>query len=94
MDVTAHLYFRKKDLAPKDLRAILFEMSSLQIRQEINREVALLPAEKERQVLEFVRFLRTQEPLVGTSGATLRHLRGSISSEQLAEVVGAIEEEW
>jgi len=75
------------------LRAILFEMSSLQIRQEINREVALLPAEKERQVLEFVRFLKAQEPLSGTPGETLRHLRGSISSEQLAEMTRAIEAE-
>ena len=68
-------------------------MSSLQIRQEINREVALLPAEKERQVLEFVRFLKAQEPLIGTPGETLRTLRGSISSEQLAEMTQAIEAE-
>lgn len=77
----------------RDSRAILFEMSSSQIRQEINREVALLSAAKERQVLEFVRFLKAQEPLIGTSGETLRSLRGSISGEQLAEMTQAIEEE-
>ncbi len=34
-------------------------MTSTQIREEINREVALLPPNEEQQVLEFVRLLRT-----------------------------------
>lgn len=71
---------------------ILFFMSSAQIREEINREVALLPAEKERQVLDFVRFLRAQNRPQPTDGRTLHHLRGLISPEGLREMQAAIKE--
>lgn len=40
-------------------------MTSTQIREEINREVALLPPEEEQQVLDFVRLLRT--PKMGSN---------------------------
>ena len=67
-------------------------MSSAQIREEINREVALLPHGKEQQVLEFVRFLRVSKPMATIHGSTLRDLRGVLSSDQAQEMMEAIEE--
>jgi hypothetical protein len=67
--------------------------SSTEIREEISRQLALLPLDKEQQVLNFVRFLRKQERAQATSGHTLRHLRGLIPADQLQEMAEAIEDE-
>lgn len=60
--------------------------------EKLNHEVATMPSHQQEQVADFVAFLKTKSRPRGTPGHTLRRFIGSIPSEDLKEMMDAIEE--
>jgi hypothetical protein len=61
------------------------------LETEINEQLHQLPAEQQRQVLEFVRSLVASR-VRGVSGKTLLHFAGAIKSDDLIVMKQAIED--
>jgi hypothetical protein len=60
------------------------------IEQELRRHLATLPAQQQRQVLDFARALSAVRPR-GDRGSSLLAFAGSIPAEELADMRAAIE---
>lgn len=67
-------------------------MTTQQI-EELARQVESLPSQQQREVADFVAFLKTRSRPRGTPGHTLNHLIGSIPSEDLKEIMDAVNED-
>jgi hypothetical protein len=60
------------------------------IEQELHRQLALLPMEKQRHVLDFARILSNAPPQ-GVRGSSLLSFAGTIPAGDLAKMKAAIE---
>jgi len=68
------------------------------IKAEIMEQVKMLSSEQQERLLEFARLLASSPraeapPLPGTPGSNLLHFAGTIPSEELKQMTGAIEEQ-
>lgn len=67
-------------------------MPATTLEQELHAELLTLPVSKQREVLEFARFLNTTRRPVGVPGASLFPVIGDFDPAELTEMEKAIEE--
>ncbi len=66
-------------------------MTTQQI-EELARQVKTLPAQQQREVADFVAFLKTRTRPRGTPGHMLRPLKDTLSDEEARQMMADIEE--